>query len=123
MIGCWQESPYGEFADVIAPYLGMTVNELNPLLTKPNTRFVYLKKKVPAMTYSRMAAALAERNLYGIFRENDPIRTYPTGTLAGSIVGFVNPDGVGVEELSRWICGMRCLGPSAGCAMIWAYTS
>ena len=89
----------GEFADVIAPYLGMTVNELNPLLTKPNTRFVYLKKKVPAMTYSRMAAALAERNLYGIFRENDPIRTYPTGTLAGSIVGFVNPDGVGVEGL------------------------
>ena len=48
----------GEFADVIAPYLGMTVNELNPLLTKPNTRFVYLKKKVPAMTYSRMAAEL-----------------------------------------------------------------
>lgn len=89
----------GEFADVIAPYLGMTVAELHPLLTKPNTRFVYLKKKVPAMTYTRMAAALAERQLYGIFRENDPIRTYPTGTLAGSIVGFVNTDGVGVEGL------------------------
>ncbi len=89
----------GEFADVIAPFLGMTVAELNPLLTKPNTRFVYLKKKVPAMTYTRMAAALAERQLYGIFRENDPIRTYPTGALAGSIVGFVNTDGVGVEGL------------------------
>ena len=89
----------GEFADVIAPYLGMTVAELHPLLTKPNTRFVYLKKKVPAMTYTRMAAALGERELYGIFRENDPIRTYPTGTLAGSIVGFVNTDGVGVEGL------------------------
>lgn len=89
----------GEFADVLAPYLGMSVEELTPLLTKPDTRFVYLKKQVPAMTYTRMAEDLAERNLYGIFRENDPIRTYPTGTLAGSIVGFVNTDGVGVEGL------------------------
>ncbi|HEY5847938.1 MAG TPA: hypothetical protein VIT42_14235, partial [Microlunatus sp.] len=89
----------GEFADVIAPYLGMTVTELNPLLTKPNTRFVYLKKKVPAMTYTRMAAALADRNLYGIFRESDPIRTYPNGPLAGPIVGFVGADGNGLEGL------------------------
>jgi cell division protein FtsI (penicillin-binding protein 3) len=89
----------GEFADVIAPYLGMTVAELHPLLTKPNTRFVYLKKKVPAMTYTRMAAALADRNLYGIFRESDPIRTYPNGPLAGPIVGFVGADGKGLEGL------------------------
>ncbi len=89
----------GEFADVIAPYLGMTVTQLHPLLTKPNTRFVYLKKKVPAMTYTRMAAALAERNLYGIFRESDPIRTYPNGPLAGPIVGFVGADGNGLEGL------------------------
>jgi cell division protein FtsI (penicillin-binding protein 3) len=89
----------GEFADVIAPYLGMTVTQLHPLLTKPNTRFVYLKKKVPAMTYTRMAAALADRNLYGIFRESDPIRTYPNGPLAGPIVGFVGADGNGLEGL------------------------
>lgn len=89
----------GEFADVIAPYLGMTIEQLIPLLTKPNTHFVYLKKKVPAMTYTRLAAELAERNLYGVFRESDPIRTYPTGTLAGPIVGFVGAEGEGLEGL------------------------
>lgn len=90
--------PY-EFASVIAPELDMTVGELIPLLTKPNTHFVYLKKKVPAMTYTRMAAALAEKNLYGVFRESDPIRTYPAGSLVGPLVGFVGADGSGKAGL------------------------
>ncbi len=89
----------GAFAVVIAPYLGMTVEELLPLLTKRDTRFVYLKKQVPAMTYTRMAAELAEQNLYGVFRESDPIRTYPSGSLAGPIVGFVDGDGTGKAGL------------------------
>ena len=49
-----------EIADVLAGHLGMTEAELMPLLTKPNTRFVYLKKKVPALTYSALAADLVE---------------------------------------------------------------
>lgn len=89
----------GEFADIIAPYLQMSVDELVPLLTKQDTRFVYLKKQVPAMTYTRMAQALADQNLYGVFRESDPIRTYPTGSLAGPMVGFVGADGNGLEGL------------------------
>ena len=89
----------GAFAVVIAPYLGMTVEELLPLLTKRDTRFVYLKKQVPAMTYTRMAAELAEQNLYGVFRESDPIRTYPAGELTGPIVGFVDGDGTGKAGL------------------------
>ena len=89
----------GAFAVVIGPYLDMTVEELLPLLTKRDTRFVYLKKQVPAMTYTRMAAALAEQNLYGVFREADPIRTYPAGDLTGPIVGFVDGSGTGKAGL------------------------
>ena len=33
------------------------------------------------MTYTRLAAELAEREPYGVFRENDPIRTYPNASL------------------------------------------
>ncbi|MFT4164538.1 MAG: penicillin-binding protein 2 [Microlunatus sp.] len=91
----------GVFAEVIAPYLDMTVDELVPLLTKRDTRFVYLKKQVPAMTYTRMAAALAERNLYGVFREADPIRTYPAGDLTGPIIGFVDGSGTGKAGLEN----------------------
>ena len=80
---------------MIGRHLGVARRQLRPLLIKPNSRFVYLKKKVPAMTYSRMATELAERDLYGVFRESDPIRTYPGGPLAGSVVGFVSGEGKG----------------------------
>jgi cell division protein FtsI (penicillin-binding protein 3) len=90
-----------EFAEVLSRHLHVPTTKLVPLLIKPNSRFVYLKKKVPAMTYSRMAAELADRDLYGIFRESDPIRTYPGQSVAGGLVGFVNGEGKGVAGVEQ----------------------
>jgi cell division protein FtsI (penicillin-binding protein 3) len=90
-----------EFASVLAGHLGMTEAELMPLLTKTGTRFVYLKKKVPALTYSALAADLSGRDLHGVFRESDPIRTYPNGSVGASVVGFVGADGKGLAGLER----------------------
>ncbi len=84
-----------QIAVVLSDYLGMTETELMPLLTKPGTRFVYLKKKVPALTYSALAADLAERQIYGVFRESDPVRTYPNGAVGAPVIGFVGPDDSG----------------------------
>jgi cell division protein FtsI (penicillin-binding protein 3) len=84
-----------EIASVLAGYLQMPEATLIGLLTKPNTRFVYLKKKVPAQIYSRIAADLASRHVYGVFRESDPIRTYPGGSVGSSLIGFVGADGKG----------------------------
>jgi cell division protein FtsI (penicillin-binding protein 3) len=90
-----------EFASVLAGHLGMSEAELIPLLTKTGTRFVYLKKKVPALTYSALAADLSSRDLHGVFRESDPIRTYPNGSVGASVVGFVGADGKGLAGLER----------------------
>jgi cell division protein FtsI (penicillin-binding protein 3) len=90
-----------EFASVLAGHLGMSPLELMPLLTKSGTRFVYLKKKVPALTYSALAADLSSRDLHGVFRESDPIRTYPNGSVGASVVGFVGADGKGLAGLER----------------------
>ena len=90
-----------EFASVLAGHLGMSEAELMPLLTKTGTRFVYLKKKVPALTYSALTTDLASRDLRGIFREGDPIRTYPNGSVGASVVGFVGADGDGLAGLER----------------------
>ena len=90
-----------EFASVLAAHLGMSQAELMPLLTKTGTHFVYLKKKVPALTYSALAADLSSRDLHGVFRESDPIRTYPNGSVGASVVGFVGADGKGLAGLER----------------------
>lgn len=100
-----------QIADVLSPHLDMPAADLIPLLTKPNSRFVYVKKKVPALTYSRMAADLTERRLHGIFRESDPRRSYPAGKIGAGVVGFVGADGKGLGGLelseNRELAGME----------------
>jgi len=88
-----------DVAGILAPYLQMTTDQLVPLLTTPDTHFVYLKKQVPALTYTQLAAAVAKAKYYGIFREADPIRTYPNGAVGSSVVGFVGSDGKGLGGL------------------------
>jgi cell division protein FtsI (penicillin-binding protein 3) len=86
-------------ADIILKYLDIERAELIANLTKPNTRFVYLKKKVPALTYGAIAKDLAAARLPGVYRESDPIRTYSGGSSAASVVGFVGADGKGLGGL------------------------
>jgi cell division protein FtsI (penicillin-binding protein 3) len=86
-------------ASVLSGYLQMPQSQLIPLLTRQGTHFVYLKKKVPALTYSALSADLAGRGIYGVFRESDPVRTYPNGSVGGSVVGFVGADGKGQAGL------------------------
>ncbi len=88
-----------QVAGILAPYLQMTPEQLVPLLSTPNTHFVYLKKQVPALTYTQLAADVSKAGFYGIFREADPIRTYPNGAVGSSVVGFVGADGKGLAGL------------------------
>jgi cell division protein FtsI (penicillin-binding protein 3) len=88
-----------QVAAIIGPYLQMSPEQLVPLLTTPDTHFVYLKKKVPALTYTALAADLAKAGIYGVFRESDPIRTYPDGAVGSSVVGFVGAEGKGLGGL------------------------
>jgi cell division protein FtsI (penicillin-binding protein 3) len=54
---------------------------------------------VPALTYSTLANELSDAGIYGVFRESDPIRTYPAGAVGSSLVGFVGADGKGLAGL------------------------
>lgn len=94
-----------KFAAVILKHLELDRATLLERLNKPDTRFVYLAKKVPATTYLALAAELTELKLYGVFRESDPIRVYPGQNVAAGVVGFVNGAGEGVAGLERSLNG------------------
>lgn len=60
-------------------------------------RFTYVKRWVAP----EKAEALAKSNLPGIGIVNEPRRTYPSGLLAGRILGFTNIDGQGVRGIEQ----------------------
>ncbi|SDS10065.1 peptidoglycan D,D-transpeptidase FtsI family protein [Microlunatus soli] len=74
-------------------------------------RFAYVVKKVPADVYSDIANELDAQNLPGIYRESNPIRTYPSGSIASNIVGFVNSENkgqAGIEwSMNRELAGVE----------------
>ena len=88
-----------KIAAVIDRYTGQNPAVTIAALTKPNTRFSYVAKKVPAATYLQIADELAKADLYGVFRESNPIRTYPAGQVAAGVIGFVGSSNQGLAGL------------------------
>ncbi len=88
-----------KIAAVIDRYVDQNPAVTIAALTKPNTRFSYVAKKVPAATYLAITNELDKLDLYGVFRVNDPIRTYPAGSVAASVVGFTGSNNTGLAGL------------------------
>ena len=88
-----------KIADIMSAYLTIDRPAVLAALTKPKTRFSYVQKKVPALTYSKISADLADADIPGVYRESDPIRTYPNGSVGASVVGYVGADGKGLGGL------------------------
>ena len=84
-------------ADVLVQYLGGDHDAFVTLLTKPDTKYVVIAKKVQAYTYLQIADRLTALGYVGLYRETAAVRTYPNGTLASNVLGFVrdSDDGVG----------------------------
>ena len=84
-------------ADVLVAYLGGDHDAFVTLLTKADAKYVVIAKKVQAYTYLQIADRLTTLGYVGLYRETAAVRTYPNGTLASNVLGFVrdSDDGVG----------------------------
>jgi cell division protein FtsI (penicillin-binding protein 3) len=81
--------------DVLAHHISIDKSAALQSLTRHDTRFVYVKKKVKAAAYDAIATDLEHRRLPGIYRQSDPIRSYPAGSVASSVVGFTDAKNTG----------------------------
>lgn len=78
-------------AEKLAGVLGGKASDIEDLLTLKNKRYVVLKKRVEPATSKKVLAL----KLPGIGSQERNYRTYPQGTLAAQLLGFVNDEGVG----------------------------
>lgn len=100
-----------EIARALLSSLGKSVDyfDLIDKLRTPNTRFVYLIKNLQAYKATAALDAIAKANegrdtddlLTGVFTQRNRSRTYPGGSLAANMLGFVNDSGDGVGGIEQ----------------------
>ncbi|MGA9714625.1 MAG: penicillin-binding protein 2 [Aeromicrobium sp.] len=90
-----------QIARLLREHLGTDINyfDLIDKLRKPESRFVYLKRDVPAWTAKKALSAVAEAGMTGVFSEKQTLRTYPGGSLAANLIGYTNGAGEGVAGI------------------------
>ncbi|CAB4944277.1 MAG: penicillin-binding protein 2 [Actinobacteria bacterium] len=98
-------------AKVTSPVLQMDESELTSLFTGKLRYKIIVKNGKPAM-WSALQKTISNYNtevlkekgglskrIVGFFSERGYIREYPTGTLASSLIGFINHEGVGAAGI------------------------
>ena len=68
-------------------------------LRTPDSRYLILKKEVPAEDAQRAVRAVRDADLTGIFTELVSLRSYPGGKLAANLVGYTDGEEKGVQGL------------------------
>ncbi|WNV77349.1 penicillin-binding protein 2 [Geodermatophilus sp. DSM 44513] len=76
--------------------LDVPVSELTDLLSADG-RYVVLASRVRPETVD----AIEELGLDGVYSEDDPVRLYPAGSVAGQVVGFVGREGAGLAGVEQ----------------------
>jgi cell division protein FtsI (penicillin-binding protein 3) len=96
-------------ANFAAPYLGMTVAQVQSAISGTKRYAMVAKNAKPAVwrdlsdAMDTFNTSLTKENfdkrIVGFFAERNYIREYPSGSLVSSLVGFVRQDGIGATGI------------------------
>jgi cell division protein FtsI (penicillin-binding protein 3) len=103
--------PTTEAIQAIADLTGADPNTIYQTLAgNPDSDFAYLAKKVTLDVFTRVK----ELGIPWVYSELHPARTYPSGAIAGNLVGFIGTDGpLAGTELDRDSCLAATSGTSS----------
>jgi cell division protein FtsI (penicillin-binding protein 3) len=96
-------------ANFAAPYLGMTVAQVQSTISGTK-RYAMVAKSAKPAVWRDLSGAMAtfnaslnkenfDQRIVGFFAERNYIREYPSGSLISSLVGFVRQDGIGATGI------------------------
>jgi cell division protein FtsI (penicillin-binding protein 3) len=86
-------------ADLLAQFCGGTPADYLGKLTVANSGYQIVARGVASATYRALSEAMTSAGLVGLSQDSKPTRTYPNGTLASNVLGWVNDEGVGASGL------------------------
>lgn len=84
-------------ADKISRAIGGNANNYESAMRTKNSRYVILAKKLSEDQHKKIVGL----KLAGVGTQEQDYRTYPQGTMAAQLLGFVNNDGVGKYGLEQ----------------------
>ncbi|HNJ78722.1 MAG TPA: penicillin-binding protein 2, partial [Marmoricola sp.] len=79
-------------AKIIADHINADYFELLPKLQQPDSRFVYLARRVPATLGKEVLDQIREHKFKGVDSRPDPVRYYPADDVAANLIGFLGED-------------------------------
>lgn len=92
-----------KIAGILREVLGSDIDYFDVIdqLRKPDSRFVYVVKDVPAWQADQVMDGLKKADLNGVFVQHESLRSYPNGSVAANLIGRLNDDGQGVGGLEQ----------------------
>ncbi len=92
-----------QIAGILREVLGADIDYFDVIdqLRKPDSRFVYVVKDVPAWQADQVMDGLKKADLNGVFVQHESLRSYPNGSVAANLIGRLNDDGQGVGGLEQ----------------------
>ena len=79
-----------EIAKLLATRLGIDYLDAKAALSREDTRFAYVARRVPATLATDVLAEAKELGYKGLDTRVDPVRDYPAHDVAANIVGFMD---------------------------------
>ncbi|GAA1733269.1 penicillin-binding protein 2 [Aeromicrobium alkaliterrae] len=92
-----------KIAGILREVLGSAIDYFDVIdqLRKPDSRFVYVVKDIPAWQADQVMDGLDEADLNGVFVQHESLRSYPNGSVAANLIGRLNAEGEGVGGLEQ----------------------
>ena len=84
-------------AKIVAGRLDVDYFQVLDRLRKPDSRFQYLARRVPAADARAVVEELEESGFQGVDTRRDPVRVYPSEDVAANIRGFMGADGKALQ--------------------------
>ncbi|WP_239455298.1 peptidoglycan D,D-transpeptidase FtsI family protein [Nocardioides gilvus] len=79
-------------ATLLADELDVDYFETLEQLRRPESRYEYIARRVPASDARDVLDRIKKAGFKGIWTENEPIRDYPAGDVAANLIGFMGTD-------------------------------